>query len=292
MPLRCPPPPPSPLRCAQALSCCVAFSTAAAAGRWAPGEGAGCVSAWALAFAGSALLLGAEALGRLPPRRDLPLAHAAAAATACAAATVLWPLGHLRGDDGGDGARGRALRVTAAAASGLAAALYGAEVLRDRARPGQPAPYMATPPGLLKVVETVLGLLLLGLAAEQGAGAGPEAWRWCLGIYCVSFAVGLVLVVGCLWGCGACGCGQDPAGARRALGLYAAAGLVAYGAAAVLWPLYGFREELGGRARRPAGCGPGCAWDRAVLVAVLTALNLLVYGADLGHSGRLVLLRG
>ncbi|XP_040450084.1 myeloid-associated differentiation marker-like [Falco naumanni] len=284
--------PPSLLRCVQALSCCLAFSTAAAAGPWLPGEGDGCVAAWALCFILTLLLLAADALGRPPPRRDLPLAYAAAAAIACAAAATIWGLGHLRRHDGRDaGTRPHALRAAATAASCLAALAYAAEVARDRARPGQSAPLLATPPGLLKVAETLLALLLLGLAAEQGAGSGPPAWRWCLGIYCTSFALGALLVGGCLWGWGGCGWGQDPVATRRALGAYAAAGVLAYGAAAVLWPLYSFREEMGGQPRRPGGCGPTCPWDRWVLVALLTAINLLAYGVDLVQTGRLVLLR-
>uniref|UniRef100_A0A8B9MMU1 Myeloid-associated differentiation marker-like protein n=1 Tax=Accipiter nisus TaxID=211598 RepID=A0A8B9MMU1_9AVES len=283
-----PPPcrPPSPLRWAQALSCCLAFSTAAAAGPWLPGEGDGCVAAWTLSFIFTLLLLGAEAAGRLPSRRDLPLVHAAAAGMACVAAAVIWSLGHLGENSGRDG-RPRALRATAAAGSCLAASVYAVEVIRDRAKPGQTAPYLATPSGLLKVAETFLALLLLGLAAEQGAGSGPEAWRWCLGIYGASFAVGALVVGGCLGGWGWCGWGQDPSGTRRMLGVYAAAGAVAYGAAVVLWPLYGFREEMGGQARRPAGCGPTCPWDRRVLVAVLTAVNLVAYGVDLVQTGRI-----
>lgn len=287
------PPPcrlPSPLRWAQALSCCLAFSTAAAAGPWLPGEGDGCVAAWALAFSLTLLLLLAEATGRFPTRRDLPLVHAFAAAMACVAAAVIWAMGHLR-DTAGTPQRPRALRATATAASCLAAVVYAVEVIRDRAKPGETAPYLTTPSGLLKVTETFLALLLLGLAAEHGAGSGPEAWRWCLGIYCVSFALGVLIIGGCLGGCGVCGWGRDPVGTRRALGAYAAAGVVAYAAAVVLWPLYGFREEMGGQARRPPGCGAACSWDRRVLVALLTAINLVAYGVDLVQTGRLVLLR-
>ncbi|XP_053908397.1 myeloid-associated differentiation marker [Cuculus canorus] len=281
---------PSPLRWAQALSCCLAFSTASAAGPWLSGEGDGCVAAWAISFAITLLFLAAEAANRLPSRRDFPLVHATAAALACASAAVIWSLGHLR-DTRDTNERPRALRATATAASCLAALLYAAEVLRDRAKPGQTAPYLATPSGLLKVAETFVALLLLGLAAELGAGSGPEAWRWCLGIYCVSFALGVLLVGGCLGGWGWCGWMQDPASTRRALGVYAALGVVAYGAAVVLWPLYAFRQEMRGQPRRPSGCGPTCPWDRKVLVALLTAINLVAYGVDLVQTGRLVLLR-
>ncbi|XP_051632022.1 LOW QUALITY PROTEIN: myeloid-associated differentiation marker homolog [Manacus candei] len=283
--------PPSPLRCVQALSALLALSLAAAAGPWLPGEGDGCLSAWALSFVLTLLLLANDAFRRPPPRRDVPLALACAAAMACAAATVLWPLGHLRGNEGGQG-RPRALRAAAAAFSAVATLAYAAEVTRDRARPGEAAPYLATPSGLLKVAEAFLALLLLGLAAELGAASGPAAWRWCLGIFCVPFVLGVLLVGGCLLGWGWCGWMRDPEGLRWGLGVYAGLGVVAYGAATVLWALYGFSEDMGGRARRPYNCSPRlplgqgpCSWPW------LSGLNLVAFGVDLGQTGRLVLLR-
>ena len=73
--------------------------------------------------------------------------------------------------------------------------------------------------------------------------------------------------------------------------LVAALGAVAYGAATVLWPLEAFDEGRGGRARRPYNCGAQCPWDRAVLVALGTAGNLLLCLGDLAQAGRVVLLR-
>ena len=61
-----------------------------------------------------------------------------------------------------------------------------------------------------------------------------------------------------------------------------------YISAVVLWPLYQFSEELGGQPQRPSDgdCRDEltydmCTWDRRLAVAVLTAINLLVYVADL-----------
>lgn len=282
--------PPAPWRWAQASCCAVAFSTAAAAGPWHEGEGDGCVAAWALCFSLTLLLLAAQAAGRPPPRRDVPLTLAVAACMACAATAVIWPLAHVRGVPPG---RPRHLRVAATAASCLASVAYGAEVLATRGRPGEAAPFLATPPGMLKVAQGFLGALLLGVAAALGAGSGPEGWRWCLGIYGASFGAALLLVLGCgglggLWGCFGV---RDPVLAQRLLWAYAALGVVAYGAATVLWPLYGFQEERGGQARRPPGCSPQCPWDRVALVAAGTAANLLLYVADVVQTGRLVLLR-
>lgn len=144
--------PPTPWRCAQAVCCASAFSMAAASGPWSEGEGDGCVAAWALCFAFTLLLLLAHAVGRPPPRRDLPLALALASAIACTVATVLWPLGQLR--DQPDGRR-RHLRAAVTAASAVGAVCYGAEVVATRGRPGETVPYLATPPGLLKVAQCV-----------------------------------------------------------------------------------------------------------------------------------------
>ncbi|XP_065514199.1 myeloid-associated differentiation marker homolog [Caloenas nicobarica] len=291
MPVPCSPR--SLLRWAQSLCCSVSVGAAASSGPWlrVGGEASGCVAAWAVPLGLTLLLLLHEAAGRPPPRRDLPLTLAAAAAVSCAAATVVWPLGQLR-DTRGLPERHVALRVVATVASALAAAGYAAEVARDRAKPGETAPYLATPSGLLKVGETLVALVLLGLAAEQGAAAGREGWRWCLAIYCVSFALGVLLIGGFLGGWGWCGCGGDPVGLRRALGLHAALGFAAYAAATVLWALWAFRGDMGGQEQRPGGCGAACPWDRWVLVAAATALNLVAFGADLVQTGRLVLLRG
>ncbi|XP_030826235.1 myeloid-associated differentiation marker homolog [Camarhynchus parvulus] len=281
--------PPSLLRCVQALSALLALALAAAPGYWNPGEGDGCLSAWALSFVFTTLLLLNDAFRRPPPRRDLPLALACAAAMACATATILWPLGHLRDT--------RAARPPRASPRppprppAVATLAYAAEVARDRARPGEAAPYLATPSGLLKVAEAFLALLLLGLSAELHAASGPAALRWCLGIFCVSFVLGVLLVGGCLLGWGWCGWMRDPEGLRWGLGVYAGLGVVAYGATTVLWSLYSFSDDMGGQSRRPYGCPATCAWDRRVLVAVLSGLNLVAFGVDLGQTGRLVLLR-
>ncbi|XP_074390087.1 LOW QUALITY PROTEIN: myeloid-associated differentiation marker-like [Zonotrichia albicollis] len=281
--------PPSILRCVQALSALLALALAAAPGYWNPGEGDGCLSAWALSFVFTTLLLLNDAFRRPPPRRDLPLALACAAAMACATATILWPLGHLRGHEGSYG-RPRALRAAATAASAVATLAYAAEVARDRARPGEAAPYLATPSGLLKVAEAFLALLLLGLSAE-GRGVGAGGFALVSGHFLRVLRAGVLLVGGCLLGWGWCGWMRDPEGMRWGLGVYAGLGVVAYGATTVLWSLYSFSDDMGGQSRRPYGCPATCAWDRSVLVAVLSGLNLVAFGVDLGQTGRLVLLR-
>ena len=69
-----------------------------------------------------------------------------------------------------------------------------------------------------------------------------------------------------------------------------------YVSALVLWPLYQFSEELGGQPQRPrdGDCRDNltydmCTWDERPAMAVLTAINLLVYMADLGYWARQVL---
>ena len=61
-----------------------------------------------------------------------------------------------------------------------------------------------------------------------------------------------------------------------------------YVSALVLWALYQSNEEYGGQLQRSSdmGCTNGltytlCFWDRKLTVAILTAVNLLVYVADM-----------
>ncbi|KAM6226016.1 uncharacterized protein LJ264_016000, partial [Porphyrio hochstetteri] len=208
-------------------------------------------------FSLTLLLLLAEMAGRLPSRRDIPLVHAMAAAMACTAAAVIWSMGLLRDGEGRNG-RPRALQATAAASSCLAALLYSAEVIRDRAKPGQTAPYLATPSGLLKVAETFLALSSSSaLAAEHGASSGPEAWRWCLGIYCVSFALGGAADRGVSVGLGVVWLEPRPhlhppalGGLRGPWGLWPTAPPWFSG------PSMRFGEEMGGPAQAPLGVRP------------------------------------
>lgn len=284
-------PPPTPWRCAQAVCCAAAFSMAAASAPWSDGEGDGCVAAWALCFSITLLLLLAQLFGRPFTRRDLPLAFALASAITCTAAAILWPLGQLRGQPEG---QRRHLRAAVTAASVLAAVCYGAEVGVTRVMPGEAVPYLATPPGLLKVAQSVMAAILVGVSTAIGAAGGPTGWRWCVGIYGAGLAIGLLVILTCGGVLGlpaGCGLGLDALWARRLLVAYAAIGAAAYGAATVLWPLEAFDGGRGGRSSRPYGCGAGCHWDRAVLVAIGTAINLVLYLADLAQAGRVVFLR-
>ena len=68
-----------------------------------------------------------------------------------------------------------------------------------------------------------------------------------------------------------------------------------YVSSLVLWPLYQFNEESGGQPHwnGDMGCINGlnydmCFWDQRLAVAILTAINLLVYVADLVYWVRQV----
>ena len=60
-----------------------------------------------------------------------------------------------------------------------------------------------------------------------------------------------------------------------------------YASALVLWPLYQFNQEFGGQPQRSSdvSCIDDfmCTWDHSLAVAVLTAINLLIYVAELGY---------
>ena len=68
-----------------------------------------------------------------------------------------------------------------------------------------------------------------------------------------------------------------------------------YTSALVLWPLYQFDEQFGGQPER-SSCNDGliysvCTWDQQLAVAVLTAINLLIYVVDLVFLAHMVFSR-
>ena len=71
-----------------------------------------------------------------------------------------------------------------------------------------------------------------------------------------------------------------------------------YVSALVLWPLYQFNQEFGGQPQRSSdvSCSDElpstlCIWDQKLTVAILTAINLLIYVADMAYWIHFIFLR-
>ncbi|XDC84324.1 hypothetical protein R6Z07F_015497 [Ovis aries] len=151
--------------------------------------------------------------------------------------------------------------------------------------------FVHTVPGLLKVLETFMAYVVSACIINTSLYLHQPALEWCVAVYSICFilaAVVLLLDLG-KW-------------EYRLPGPFSLFQLVLTLlsvllciSALVLWPLYQFSEELGGQPQRPSDgdCREEltydmCAWDQRLAVAVLTAINLLVYVADLGYWARQV----
>ncbi|MBN3284612.1 MYADM protein, partial [Polyodon spathula] len=277
-------------RLAAVLFTCVTFSLVVHCGSYGGGSGDWCLFCWCFSFVGSLVVLLVEVLGlqsRAPVSwRNFPITFATYAALFCLSASIIYPLYFLKDQYGSSGSS-RDYRIAASVFSCLATLAYVVEVSLSRARPGEVAGYMATAPGLLKVCETFVACVIfvfLDHAYERHA-----ALKWCLAVYCICFIVSATVIVLCVGECTGC----LPFPFDRFLSAYALLAALLYGTATIIWPLFNF-DSNHLAVRRDRSCGQGrslCLWETLVAVSVLTALNFLLYLADLFYSARLVFIK-
>uniref|UniRef100_UPI00398E7039 myeloid-associated differentiation marker homolog n=1 Tax=Pristiophorus japonicus TaxID=55135 RepID=UPI00398E7039 len=279
----------------QMLFACAAFSLAAAAG-WSETAEAGAFAAlamftWCFSFAATLLVFLAEftQLHSLLPVswRNLPVTLAAFAALMNLAASVSYPLLVLSAGPapGCPGPRAWSdlscsYQLAATICSCFAFLAYSAEVLLAQ-RGDQGRAYMATAPGLLKVLEVSLACLL---AVTLATAELPRSAAYCacaasLGACALLPLVAIVTMVS------ECRCrAHCPLPPPRRL-LLAASSLAALLAAAVLaaWSL-----ALGRGADLLAKCSStDCRRNRLLTATALFAVNLLAYVADLVYCIKL-----
>uniref|UniRef100_A0A4W2GL00 MARVEL domain-containing protein n=1 Tax=Bos indicus x Bos taurus TaxID=30522 RepID=A0A4W2GL00_BOBOX len=138
--------------------------------------------------------------------------------------------------------------------------------------------------GLLKVLETFMAGFIFICIINTSLYLHQPALEWCVAVYSICFilaALAILLNLG-KWQC-------------RLPSLYPIFQLVLsllsvllYVSALVLWPLYQFNEQFGRQPHRSrdVSCQHRltnyvCVWDQRLAVAILTAINLLIYVADL-----------
>ncbi|KAM4612181.1 myeloid-associated differentiation marker homolog [Polymixia lowei] len=254
---------------------CVAFSVAAH-GAMLPHGGMAdwCIFCWAFSFAGTLLVLLVEQFGlqaRIPVSwSNFPITMACYAALLCLSASIIFPLWFLKDQD----SRGerRDHRIASTVFSCLAAVAYVGEVSLSKARPGEVAGYMATAPGLLKVCQTFVACVIFILVSDPVSYDQHAALKWCMAVYCICFILSVAVVVLCVGECTGC----LPIPFSRFLSAYGLLAAAMYLTATIIWPVFQFDK-------RHQGSNP-----KLIAVAVLTAVNFLLYLADLAYSARLV----
>ncbi|XP_066537953.1 myeloid-associated differentiation marker homolog [Hoplias malabaricus] len=276
-------------RVAALVFSCVAFSVALYGADLPHGTGDWCIFCWSFSFAGTLLIILVELCGlqaRVPVSwKNFPITFACYALLLCLSASIIFPLYFLKGYSGRDEMIN--CRIVSTVFSCLATVAYLSEVSLSKARPGEVSGYMATAPGLLKVCETFVACVIFVFISDPISYNQNAATKWCLAVYCMCFILSAGIIVLCVaeW----TGCLPFPF--ARFLSSYALLAVALYLSATIIWPIYKFDDKHGGTSHRPNNCGSMaglCPWDKLLAIAVLTALNLILYLADLVYSTRLV----
>uniref|UniRef100_UPI00358F6272 myeloid-associated differentiation marker n=1 Tax=Myxine glutinosa TaxID=7769 RepID=UPI00358F6272 len=282
------------LRLFQILFTCIAFSLAAHRGGYAFDYGDYCMITWCGCFVATLLVLlveGFQISGRFPISwGDLTATVAALATLMTLAASILYPVYSLQRACHYESCKEiRGYRIGSTVASCLAFMAYAAEVAASKPRPGEVRAYMTTIPGFLKVMETfIAGIIFAVLAERPYLYERYNALQWCVAVYAICFILSAVAI---LLAVGAC-TGRLCVPFDRYLSMCNLFSVLAYITATIIWPVYCFHKKYG-TPQRPSQCHRVgiCNWDQQMVVAVLTAVNLITYIADLIHSGRLVFVR-
>ncbi|KAF3697776.1 Myeloid-associated differentiation marker -like protein [Channa argus] len=266
------------VRVAALLFTCVAFSVVAHGGLL-PSEGMAdwCIFCWAFSFACTLLVLLVEQFGlqaRAPVSwTNFPITIACYGALLCLSASVIFPLFYIK--DKSYRSEVRDYRIASTVFSCLAAVAYMGEVSLSKARPGEVAGYMATAPGLLKVCQTFVACVIFILVSNPVLYDSHAGLKWCMAVYCICFILSMAVVVLCVGECTGC----LPIPFSKFLSAYGLLAVIMYFTATIIWPVFQFEKQIYRDSQRES---------RKIAVSVLTALNFLLYLADLAYSARLV----
>ncbi|XP_075047483.1 myeloid-associated differentiation marker [Mixophyes fleayi] len=268
---------------------CVTFSLVVHRGGWNSRPGELCMFSWCFCFAVSIIILLVEFAGlqnRMPVSwKNFPITFAMLAVLMCLSATIMYPLNHL--EDRSYNSERRTYQIVAIVFSCLTTLAYIIEVSLTRAQPGEVTGYMATVPGLLKVIESFIACVIFVFISDPPLYDGHDALKWCLSVYCICFILSVVVIILCVGECTS----WLPCTFERFLSAYVLLAVLFYASALIIWPIFKFDSKYGGTTRRPSDCSSRygiCVWDKSVAIAVLTAVNLIAYIIDLVYSARLI----
>ncbi|XP_043924158.1 myeloid-associated differentiation marker-like protein 2 [Protopterus annectens] len=198
-------------------------------------------------------------------------------------ASVIYPVYFVQLNCSNISCETRNFRIAVSVFSALTAIVYAIEVFLTKAKPGHIASYMATIPGLLKVVQAFLACIIFGALVNQSQYNRYGATQWCVAVYSICFIVTVVIIFLNVAGrTMMVRCPFD-----RFVVIYTFLAILMYMSAAVIWPVFCFDSKYGSP-QRPSHCSKGnCPWDSQLVVAIFTYINLVLYILDLIYSQRI-----
>ncbi|XP_057576716.1 myeloid-associated differentiation marker-like [Hippopotamus amphibius kiboko] len=269
-------------RVLQLLSTCAAFSLVASVGTWRGAISNWYIFTWAFCFIVTLFILIVELCGLQSCFPfywyNFPINYACFATLFCLSAFILFgtTYNQLLSQDHA---------ITATAFSCIAAVAYATEVVWTWAcyLPGDVTSFMGTMYGSLKLLENFVASLIFAFISGPHVYQPQPALLWCVAVYSICFILGTVALLLGLVDFD----NRQPVLFRISLLGLSLLSVLLYTSAVVLWPLYQFSEKLGGQPQRSSDVScrdelPStmCIWDQQLAVAILTAINLLIYVAD------------
>ena len=264
----------------QLLSTCMAFFLVTRESTWSVLISNWSMFVWCSCFTVTLLTLIAELCGlqdKLHFSWDrLLITSACYCALFCLSASITYPIIYLQIFPGGSP---RHHVIAATAFSCIASVAYAIEVVWTCAQTGESFYSLL---GLLKRLEIFVACVIFAFLRSTYPYEQQPALVWCVAVYCICFILGAVAM---LWH--QCDCDKSLPYSCLGFG-QSVLSILLYTTALVLWPLYQFNAQFGGQPQRSneLSCIDErtsylCVWDQRLAVAILTAINLLIYVADL-----------
>lgn len=175
-------------------------------------------------------------------------------------------------------------QIAASVFSCLAFLLYAIEVGLTRAKPGEISGFLATVPGLLKVLEAFVACIIF-ICLNRNFYTRFPGLQWCVAVYSICFIFAVLIIL-----CTICRLlALFPFRFDKVLIAINVLAVLMYITAVVIWPLYSFRNNP-----RPSFCVKNvrCPWDNLVVITFMTCVNLIAYIVDTVYSFRLVFFMG
>ncbi|XP_076608342.1 myeloid-associated differentiation marker homolog [Chaetodon auriga] len=249
---------------------CISFSLVAYEGHVLSTYWAWCMFTWCFCFFFTFLIVILEFTTvntKLPfAWDDFTAAFAMLASLMCLAVSIMYPTFFT--------CKTCHLQITASVVSWVCFGMYTAEVVYTRLHPiGQTSGFLSTLPGIMKMLETFLACLIFtSLETNQFSSPGLQ---WCVSVYILCFIFVILIILLTLGRLTS----YFPFSFDKLVIVYNVLAAAMYTTAMVIWPLYSF----------PTTNSPtGEAWDKLLVVTLMTILNCIVYILDSAYSIRLV----
>ncbi|XP_047653423.1 myeloid-associated differentiation marker-like [Phacochoerus africanus] len=267
------------LRLLQLLSTCVAFSLVVIAGAWNEDLNNSSVFIWCFCFTVTFVILVVELLeldSAFYSWDSFLIVYASYFTLFCLSASITYPIVYLQFIPDGS-PRNYAIATTAF--SCIASVAYAIEVVWTCVHTEAAS---CSFPGLLKRLENFVACVIFAFISNPSLYQHHLALRWCVAVYSICSILVSVAILG-----HKCECDIRPL--FTCFVWQTLPSTLLYFTAVVLWPLCQFNEEFGGQPQwsSNATCSSGifmCVWDQRLAVAILTAINLLIYMVDLVYS--------